>query len=116
MSASKRRQRASKPSSAHQAGKARADARKTEEDDAPLIERILAISALSLIALAVLSYIATLVVAMVGNRVLLTESMWPIVVWISYVGLPLGFVLLIVLLVTNMRRRSRQQRSGQSRS
>lgn len=116
MSASARRHRSSTPSRAYKAGQKRAEARDTEAEDAPLIERILAFSSLGLIALAVVSYLATLFTAMFTSREVLTEDVWPVVVWISYVGLPLGFILLIVLIIINMRRRSKAQQTGRKRS
>lgn len=73
------------------------------------LERVLAFSTLAIMAIAVASYLTTLVVSMVAGREALAESMWPVVVWISYVGLPVGFVLLMVLLGLNYRRRGAQR-------
>ncbi|MGO1735957.1 MAG: hypothetical protein ACTHZ9_06505, partial [Leucobacter sp.] len=61
--------------------------------------------------LALLSFITTLIVGLAGNRELLADGMWPIVVWISYVGLPLAFVLLMTLLIVSMRRRGKENGS-----
>ena len=77
----------------------------TDSSKYPLVERLLAYSSLAIIAVAVAAYLTTLMVAMIGGRDALAGSMWPVVVWISYVGLPIGFVLLVVLLVLNFSRR-----------
>lgn len=115
MSRSSRRKRPSQVSAAYQAGRERSAQRAREDGDAPIAERVLAFTSLGLIALSVLSYLATILAAVFTNRQVLTESVWPVVVWFSYVGLPVGFVLLITLLVLNMRRRSRAQRSSRHR-
>lgn len=73
------------------------------------LERVLAFSTLTIMALAVAAYLTTLMVGMIAGRQALAESMWPVVVWISYVGLPVGFVLLMVLLGLNYRRRGAQR-------
>ena len=77
----------------------------TDSSKFPVVERLLAYSSLTIIAVAVAAYLTTLVVAMVAGRDALAASMWPVVVWISYVGLPIGFVLLMILLVLNFSRR-----------
>lgn len=73
------------------------------------VERFLAFASLSIIAVAILSFFATLIAALAGvEEALLAEGFWPVVTWIGYVGLPVGFVLIIVLLITTMRRRKRE--------
>ena len=47
-------------------------------------------------------------VGMVAGREALAGSLWPVVVGISYVGLPVGFVLLIVLLGMSYAKRGRR--------
>lgn len=80
-----------------------------EMNNPPLVEKILAYSSLSIIALAVASFFATLIAALAGASVnTLASGLWPIVSWIGYVGLPVGFVLMMTLLVLNRRRRKRE--------
>lgn len=84
---------------------------KTEEN-APLIERILAVLILIAVAASVISFVAVLIASANGvAREGFTEGIWPFVTWVSYVGLPVGLVLVIVLLVLNMRRRARENRA-----
>ncbi len=85
----------------------------TDHENAPkasVLERILAYTALTTIAAAVIAFLTTLVVGLAAGRDALTDSLWPIVVWISYVGLPIGFVLLMILLIVNFSKRSRAER------
>ena len=85
------------------------------------IERVLAYATLSIIALAVVAYVTTIIVGM-NDREALVGGLWPLVTWIAYVGLPIGFVLLVTLLIINLRRRSRENavetrgKSGRGRS
>lgn len=77
----------------------------TDSNRYSVVERVLAYSAFAIIVIAVAAYLTTLVVAMVAGREALAANLWPAVVWISYVGLPIGFVLLMVLLGINFSRR-----------
>ncbi|WP_449277125.1 hypothetical protein [Leucobacter sp. GX24907] len=72
-----------------------------------LLERVLAIATLTIIVVAVTSYIVTLIVGMNDHEVL-ADGLWPLVTGIAFVGLPLGFVTLILLLFLSMRRRGRE--------
>lgn len=72
------------------------------------LERVLAYASVTIIVVAVLSYLTTLFVAMAAGREVLAEGLWQIVVFMSYVGLPVGFVLLMVLLGLNFRRRGKE--------
>lgn len=80
----------------------------TEAEDAPkfsIFQRVLAYIAVTLIALAVVAYLTTLVVGLAAGREALAGSLWPIVVGISYIGLPVGFVVLVILLAISYGRR-----------
>lgn len=80
----------------------------TEPDESPkfsIFERTLAYLAVAIMLLAVVMYITTLIVGIVAGREALADSLWPIVAGISYVGLPVGFVLLVVLLIINYTKR-----------
>lgn len=83
--------------------------RMSEQPKHSALERVLAYTSVAIIVLAVLSYLTTLIVAMAAGREVLADGLWQIVVFMSYVGLPVGFVLLMVLLVMNFRRRAREQ-------
>ena len=78
------------------------------------LERVLAHSSLSLIALAVVAYLTTLIIGLI-DRFALAHGFFVVVAWIAYVGLPVGFVLLMLLLVISMRRRSAAQRRGEGK-
>lgn len=91
---------------------------KSPESGPSLFERILAVATLSIIVVAVLSYFVTLIVGM-NDREVLADGLWPIVTAIAFVGVPLGFVSLILLLILSMRRRSREaeaERGGPKRT
>lgn len=81
----------------------------SEQQQPSVLERVLAYTSVSIIVIAVASYLTTLIVAMVAGREVLAQGLWQFVVFISYVGLPVGFVLLMVLLGLNFRRRGREK-------
>lgn len=73
------------------------------------LERILAYLALFVIAIALASFFATMIAALAGvSRETLAIGFWPIVAWIGYVGLPIGFLLIISLLLVTRRRRKQE--------
>ncbi len=74
-----------------------------------VLEKALAYTSVTIIAVAVASYLTTLVVAMVAGREALAGGLWQFVTVIAYVGLPLGFLLLIALLVVHFTRRGREK-------
>lgn len=85
----------------------------TEESSTPsLFERILAITTVTVIGAALLSFFATLIVGL-ADRHAAAEGLWPIVYGISLIGLPIGFLLLVILLVLAQRRRSADARKSQ---
>ncbi|CAG7620767.1 hypothetical protein ACFPZL_05855 [Leucobacter soli] len=84
-------------------------------DESPkftLVERLLAYTSISIIGVAVLSYLVTLIVGLSGGRELLADGLWQVVTWIAFYGLPIGFVLLIALLVISFTRRGRTARGA----
>ncbi|KIP51830.1 hypothetical protein [Leucobacter komagatae] len=84
----------------------------TEDISTPsLFERILAYATVTIIVIALGSFFATLIVGM-NDRQAVAEGLWPVVYGISLLALPVGFVLLVVLLVVAQRRRSRAVRLG----
>lgn len=87
----------------------------TEESSTPsLFERILAIATVTVIGAALLSFFATLIVGL-ADRHAAAEGLWPVVYGISLIGLPIGFILLVTLLVIAQRRRSADARKAQDR-
>ncbi|GEM_PF-2516670 len=77
----------------------------SQEASSPSIfERILAYATITIISVALLSFFATLIVGL-ANRHAAAEGLWPFVYGISLIGLPIGFVLLIVLLIVSQARR-----------
>lgn len=80
----------------------------SEETKSPVIEKLLAYASISIIVVAVVSYLTTLIVAMVAGREALAHGLWQFVTAIAYVGLPIGFVLLITLLILNFSRRGKE--------
>ncbi|MBK0417741.1 hypothetical protein JD276_01645 [Leucobacter sp. CSA1] len=71
------------------------------------LERILAYATLTIIAAAVVSFFTTLIVGL-NDREALAGGIWQFVFGISYIGLPIGLVLLILLLAISMRRRKKE--------
>ncbi len=76
------------------------------------VERVLAYAAATIIAVAVVSYITTLIVSLVAGREALASGMWQVVTWVSFYGVPIGFVLMMVLLGITFTRRGRANRSA----
>lgn len=74
------------------------------------LERVLALTTLAIIGVAVICFFVTLIVGM-NDRFLLAEGVWPVLVALTYVGLPVAFVLLVVLLIISMRRRGKENAS-----
>jgi len=74
-----------------------------------ILEKALAYTSVSIIVIAVASYLTTLVVAMVAGREALASGLWQFVTVVAYVGLPIGFLLLIALLIINFSRRGREK-------
>ncbi len=85
------------------------DRMSTEPSTPSVLERILAYSSLSIIAVALLSFFATLIVGL-NDRQAMAEGLWPFVYGISLIALPVGFVLLVLLLIVSQGRRRREFR------
>ena len=75
------------------------------------LERILAYATLTIVAAAVVSFFTTLIIGL-SNREALADGIWPFVFGVSYVGLPVGLVLLLALLGISMRRRKKEAASN----
>jgi uncharacterized membrane protein len=68
----------------------------------------------AVVGLSILAFIAVLIgtSAGVGNNDGFSQGIWPFVLTLPLFGLPVGFVLLIALLVTSAVRRSREARAN----
>jgi hypothetical protein len=68
------------------------------------LENILAFMAAGVIGLSLVTMLAGLLTRLIG------ANPWAILTQIPLIGLPFGFVLILVLLFVSMRRRSRENR------
>ncbi len=75
------------------------------------IERVLAYLVAFSIALAVLSFIAVVIATALGQTEF-DNGVWPAVITMPQIALPLGVVFIITLVVLNGRRRQREYRNG----
>ena len=77
-------------------------------------ERVLAYMVAATIGLSILAFLAVMIgtLAGVGADDGFSEGIWPAILILPLIGLPIGFVLLIVLLIVNGVRRSRESRPG----
>jgi len=72
------------------------------------LERILAIMIVVIVALALVCFIAVIVATAAGVKSDgFSQGIWPTVFMVPYVGLPLAFLMIVALLVSNGVRRSR---------
>jgi len=71
-------------------------------------ERILAYMVASSIGLSLICIVVTLIGSLAGANK--ADGAWPVITILPTVGLPIGFILVIVLLVTTAVRRSRAAR------
>jgi uncharacterized membrane protein len=75
------------------------------------IERILAYLVASAVVLSILAFVAVIVGTAVGVRDF-DEGLWPTVIMLPLLGLPIGFVLMIALLVVSAVRRGRETKDA----
>lgn len=72
------------------------------------LERVLAYMVAGIIVLSLASFVALLVGTSMGlEREDFTQGLWPVVTILPLIGLPIGFVLIIALLVVSAVRRGR---------
>ncbi|MET0843712.1 MAG: multidrug ABC transporter ATPase [Mycetocola sp.] len=77
-------------------------------------ERVLAFMLLALVLLSVATFIAIMVGTMQGmGSDDFASGLWPVVVMVPYIGLPLAIVLLIILMISSAVRRARESRRDQ---
>ncbi|MDO9397204.1 MAG: hypothetical protein Q7T71_11710 [Herbiconiux sp.] len=84
------------------------DAEKTPPSRA---ERSLTFMVAAAIGLSVLAFLATIVGTLAGVRNF-GEGLWPTVILLPLIGLPIGLVFMIVLLIISTRRRLRDARGS----
>jgi uncharacterized BrkB/YihY/UPF0761 family membrane protein len=74
-------------------------------------ERVLAFMLLGLVLLSVGTFLAIIIGTWQGmGSADFASGIWPVVVMVPYIGLPLAFVLLITLMITSVVRRSRENK------
>jgi len=72
------------------------------------LDRILAFTALTLAALSVICFFAIIIGSASGmNQESFTEGAWPLVVAVPPYGLPIAFIMIIVLLIMSFVRKGR---------
>ncbi|MRG61007.1 hypothetical protein GE115_14195 [Agromyces sp. CFH 90414] len=87
-------------------------------DQAPIadhrVERVLAYMVAGTVVASIIAFIAVMIgsFANAGDTGWAEQGIWPIVLVFPLIGLPIGFILLIVLLVVNGARRRREARRG----
>jgi uncharacterized membrane protein len=74
-------------------------------------ERVLAGMIASIVGLAIIGIVATMIGAASG--VAMSGGIWPVLLLIGYIGLPIAFVLVIVFLIVSTTRRRRIARDGE---
>lgn len=75
------------------------------------IERLLAYMVAAAVGLSILAFAAVIIGTAVGVRDF-DEGMWPSVIMLPLIGLPIGFVLMIALLVLSAVRRGRETKDA----
>jgi ABC-type transport system involved in multi-copper enzyme maturation permease subunit len=74
------------------------------------IDRILAFMSIGLVALAILSFFALMIAQLIGG-VDFREGVWPVVRMLPLIALPIGFVLILTLLIMSFVRRNRENKA-----
>lgn len=75
------------------------------------LERVLAYMVAASVALSIAAFLAVIVGTASGVRDF-DEGVWPSIIMLPLIGLPLGFVLLIALLVLSAIRRGRETKDA----
>jgi hypothetical protein len=84
---------------------------KSAPDGPPIrrIDRILAYMSIGLVVLAILSFFAVLIGSGAGAD--FESGVWPVIRILPIIALPVGFVLLLTLLIMSFRRRGRENKA-----
>ncbi len=82
------------------------------------LERTLAIMIVAIVALALVCFVAVIAATYlgVGKDDGFSQGIWPAVFFVPYLGLPLAFVLIVIVIVSNGLRRSRAVRAPRDRA
>lgn len=85
----------------------------TDVDKTPTsrAERSLAFMVAATIGLSVIAFLAVIIGTAVGVRDF-GAGVWPVIIFLPIVGLPIGLVFMIVLLIVSTRRRLRDARGS----
>ena len=77
-------------------------------------EQAMAFMIVAIVALSLISFVAVIIGTAVGagNNDGFSHGLWPAVLVLPLIGLPLAFLLIVALLVSNAVRRSRATKSG----
>lgn len=77
-------------------------------------ERILAYMVAATVGLSIAAFLAVMIGTLVGAGANdgFSQGIWPFVLVLPLVGLPIGFLLLVTLLIVNGVRRARESRAG----
>lgn len=75
------------------------------------LERILAVLVAAAVGVSILAFLAVIIGTAAGEREF-GGGLWPAVIMTPLIGLPLGFVLLVVLLVISAVRRGRETKDA----
>lgn len=73
-------------------------------------ERVLAVMIASIVGLSIIGIVVTMIGAASGAE--MSGGVWPMLLLLGYIGLPIAFVLVIVFLVVSTTRRRRLARDG----
>jgi hypothetical protein len=74
------------------------------------IERVLAAMIAAIVGISIIAIVAVMIGA--GSGAAMSGGIWPTLVLVGYVGLPLAFVLIVVFLVVSTTRRRKLDRDG----
>jgi hypothetical protein len=74
-------------------------------------ERILAYMVASAIGLSLIAFFSVVIGTSAGVRDF-TEGLWPAVIVLPMIGLPIGFILIIIVLVLSFMRRARDAKDA----
>ncbi|AYF97392.1 hypothetical protein [Protaetiibacter intestinalis] len=75
------------------------------------IERVLTAMIATIMGLSIIGIVVVMIAA--GSGVEMKGGIWPTLVLIGYIGLPLAFVLIVVFLIVSTTRRRRLARDGE---
>ncbi|MCS0498825.1 multidrug ABC transporter ATPase [Protaetiibacter mangrovi] len=75
------------------------------------IERVLAAMIAAIVGISIIAIVATMIAASSGAE--MSGGIWPALVLVGYIGLPLAFLLIVAFLVVSTVRRRRLDRDGE---